>query len=748
MRHGRELAAERRKAARADESRQVTTQAWNIAAACTIREQAPGWSKEKGLDVRTQTTDSVLRGAFEAGSVHGELGHARATGLSSQVVVSDALVVEEIAKRLHSAAVRDAIQIHCDACARQGQKHPFASVMICSDATQTEAYMSKDASAIYSRSPKVAGPCTVALLVQVVTVFVPTAGLVGLAPAVETEFIVPPLIMQDETAATLSHALLQRCWLDALLPLLPHCKYFLVFLAMDSAKSNGKGSRILYQLLSQLVNETRAIVLMYWQRCDGHQCHIILKMVFQKSLLLPKMFSLAHLLRHESYRSRLLAGIRRILELHIVPVKESPPPECREFLMQWFYLTMLLNSTSRGPATATQRSSKREARNKLLAEHFELFASAFSGYLGHDGSIFIYIGSDRNLSRAAVVERCFNAVRTLFFVAVPGVPVENRWTAFYPFLSWMLSMGGLFSLGSRGFLYAFDNDREEDEHASEQDLSEEALFRLLNGKRMRSSKQLFKDILMAQLKGFTALGVGKALDRFMRLMIRDVGAMCYVDWRAKETSMGREWRHMQSPFYAGAEDQDETRDKEPTLFDLFGDNLELIRKVETSFGCILQGRRLPNDEAMPLIEFLMWSCGHAVRGGPTDKPKSHGVPYSEIVRHVRTSTLAAIGDWHIRFRMHYNSDPPQLVLLVHPSMRRKHDLRQEVVRRFAARQPCCIGRFFGAKLQPAFKRAVRDAQAGPVDMAQLVDELDVIQNWSKGRNSTTVVEKYTKSIRT
>ena len=133
------------------------------------------------------------------------------------------------------------------------------------------------------------------------------------------------------------------------------------------------------------------------------------------------------------------------------------------------------------------------------------------------------------------------------------------------------------------------------------------------------------------------------------------------------------------------------------------------------------------------------------RGGADEQP-SDGLPFIDICKSLRSSVIEAVGEWHLRFRVYYESDPLNLIRMVIKKPRAEAAMVcDRVIRRFAAKPPCCIGSQFGVPLQPAFAQAVRDAGDGPIDMSQLlVDELDVIQRWSKSRCATTVVEKLHK----
>lgn len=75
LRHGLELAAEKRKTVAARGSGAVTAAAWNKAAASTHREQAPGtWSAESCADNRTQLPEAIVRCAFETATTTGAHG--------------------------------------------------------------------------------------------------------------------------------------------------------------------------------------------------------------------------------------------------------------------------------------------------------------------------------------------------------------------------------------------------------------------------------------------------------------------------------------------------------------------------------------------------------------------------------------------------------------------------------------------------------------------------------------------------
>ena len=147
------------------------------------------------------------------------------------------------------------------------------------------------------------------------------------------------------------------------------------------------------------------------------------------------------------------------------------------------------------------------------------------------------------------------------------------------------------------------------------------------------------------------------------------------------------------------------------MFDLYQNDLAMLGNVERGLVHILIGKSLPEDRAMPALELLLWTCSTASRGGPADELPCDGLPFEHIVAKLRTSTLNAYGDFHVRFRKHYESLPPGLTMIVVAKPRATAAAVIEgVVRQFAVAQPCCIGRYFGRGLQPAFQKAVADAK--------------------------------------
>ena len=66
-------------------------------------------------------------------------------------------------------------------------------------------------------------------------------------------------------------------------------------------------------------------------------------------------------------------------------------------------------------------------------------------------------------------------VERLLFRSLPGIPAENRWTAFHPFASFMLVLMGVFEMGFSAWQLAFAAHEELDEEHSEKNLSPEQL---------------------------------------------------------------------------------------------------------------------------------------------------------------------------------------------------------------------------------------------------------------------------------
>ena len=132
----------------------------------------------------------------------------------------------------------------------------------------------------------------------------------------------------------------------------------------------------------------------------------------------------------------------------------------------------------------------------------------------------------------AVVEQCAQAYYSLLFEESPGIPAEDRWTAFHPFASWMCLFSGLFSIGCECWLWAF-RDSEELARDVKEEGSPEHIQRIQNGKRMKASKDMMRHRLLLMARGFTMLMAARHLDRWISLMIRDIGPMKFFDFHAR-----------------------------------------------------------------------------------------------------------------------------------------------------------------------------------------------------------------------
>ena len=122
-------------------------------------------------------------------------------------------------------------------------RHPFASISLVSDVAQQSLYLPKDKQTLYGRGEtKPRGVSVCALLVVLCTMYIPAAGLSHILDPIRTEWIIPPVILQDETAANLVGALLNPptvfSMLLGLMPYLRSSKFIGVcfggFLPIDS----------------------------------------------------------------------------------------------------------------------------------------------------------------------------------------------------------------------------------------------------------------------------------------------------------------------------------------------------------------------------------------------------------------------------------------------------------------------------------------------------------------------------------
>ena len=135
---------------------------------------------------------------------------------------------------LPTANVMDVTPPRTPTCARNliqqmlAPRLSFASFTIVSDATQQELYISKDAAPKYGRGEqKPNGPAICQVLVQLQSLFIPGC-ILNMMPTL-ADFLVPPFVLQDETAANLVGALLHHSLcISSVKPLLRFIRYFFV----------------------------------------------------------------------------------------------------------------------------------------------------------------------------------------------------------------------------------------------------------------------------------------------------------------------------------------------------------------------------------------------------------------------------------------------------------------------------------------------------------------------------------------
>ena len=105
-------------------------------------------------------------------------------------------------------------------------------------------------------------------------------------------------------------------------------------------------------------------------------------------------------------------------------------------------------------------------------------------------------------------------VDRLFFLNMPGVPVDNRWTAFHPFTSWLVLLFGFNMVGFLAWAIAFAGHDEHPESASTAGLNETQLLRLENGKRMKKANDAISEPLLFLARGLCTLCTAKHLDEW------------------------------------------------------------------------------------------------------------------------------------------------------------------------------------------------------------------------------------------
>ena len=147
LRHGRELAAEKRKTVAARGSGAVTAAAWNKASASTHREQAPGtWPAGSCVDDRTQLPEAIVRSAFETATSIGKEGVMLGRRMHHQTLKSNVLVCAEVIRRGQAAEVARHVQGLVAACRAEGDGyiHACAAVGAVYDSTQMEVMLSTE----------------------------------------------------------------------------------------------------------------------------------------------------------------------------------------------------------------------------------------------------------------------------------------------------------------------------------------------------------------------------------------------------------------------------------------------------------------------------------------------------------------------------------------------------------------------------------------------------------------------------
>ena len=267
----------------------------------------------------------------------------------------------------------------------------------------------------------------------------------------------------------------------------------------------------------------------------------------------------------------------------------------------------------------------------------------------------------RALSRQAVISNLLDKWTLLCFDSIPATPAENKWLTLSPMIAWTIVTFCLFFIGTDAFLMAFDGHVEFNEDEPHQDLAFHDMFKVLNGKRMRTAKNRLRgrEAFLLHLLGL--LMVSRCIERFIALNIRAVGAMFYVDF-----ALLRDQRRQ--PGNGIWEMPQDEEDFQPTLYDLYRDNLKEIRDMKEDLTRLLCGCRRKRYTAeqdgprLPDIHFLVEACGTSYRGGPDDGRPTPGLPLSKIIQYLRSLALSAYFEVEIRFVCHYEKEysfPPR-----------------------------------------------------------------------------------------
>ena len=205
------MKAERIKRRKAEEGEQVVGEAWNAVAAATVQQQAPGWTRSKHKDIRTQRSNTIVRFGLASCSAAGAQSVAHLTTQSPKTLKNNASILAAVVQDFINTEIDNAIQEIA-----KSQKLPIrlAEMLVVCDETELEAYLTKEVAATFARAethPR--GPSVVGSFVQVVHLHV--AGTAETTPF-SIAIIVPPYVMENPTASNLVSCILDPAVLDKL----------------------------------------------------------------------------------------------------------------------------------------------------------------------------------------------------------------------------------------------------------------------------------------------------------------------------------------------------------------------------------------------------------------------------------------------------------------------------------------------------------------------------------------------------
>jgi len=214
-------------------------------------------------------------------------------------------------------------------------------------------------------------------------------------PSFYAPLITPPYVIEEETASNYVAALRAGDDVfDMALRAAPYVHYFHIEIEYDSARTNLRGARILFAMLEDALRGDDVVVLMHTQKCHGHRGQIILRVLIKRSRLLKHFFCLAHLLRIQDYRTRLVKGTHEVLEKCVRIIHEEPPPHLKSRMRELFLRTLLRGSGKRR-YKLTKRGSLKHTRDQRAWNLFELIWEAMPGYVSEDGTIWLYTRRSR-----------------------------------------------------------------------------------------------------------------------------------------------------------------------------------------------------------------------------------------------------------------------------------------------------------------------------------------------------------------